>query len=65
MIEEIKKNTTKGVTEMFECDFTTTGRIEKIISAGVIMNTYKKYFAFSRCIMTLCGIQNVHFGGTL
>lgn len=28
------------------------------------MNTYKKYFKYGRCI-PMCGIQNVHFGGTL
>jgi hypothetical protein len=28
------------------------------------MNTYEKYFSYGRCI-PLCGIQNVHFGGTL
>lgn len=28
------------------------------------MNVYKKYFDFERCIPE-CGIQNVHFGGTL
>lgn len=28
------------------------------------MNTYQKYFSYGRCI-PLCGIQNVHFGGTL
>ncbi len=64
MIEEIKKNTTKGVTETFECDFSTTGRVQKIISTAVIMNTYKKYLVYGR-MRTGCGIQNVHFGGTL
>lgn len=28
------------------------------------MNTYKQYFDYERCI-PMCGIQKVHFGGTL
>ena len=64
MIEEIKKNTTKGGTEKFECNFSTTGRIQKVISTAVVMNVYKKYFNYGRCIPG-CGIRNIHFGGTL
>lgn len=64
MIDAIKKNTTKGVTEKFESNFSTTGRVEKLLSIATIMNTYQKYFSYRRCI-PMCGIQNVHFGGTL
>jgi len=64
MIEAVKKNTTEGVTAKFECDFSTTGRVQRILSTAIVMNTYKQYFAYGRCI-PLCGIQNVHFGGTL
>ena len=64
MIEAIKKNTNEGVIQRFEGNFTTTGRVEKIISTAVILNTCQKFFSFGRC-MTECGIQNVHFGGTL
>jgi len=28
------------------------------------MNTCQKFFSYGR-MMTMCGIQNVHFGGTL
>ncbi len=38
--------------------------MERILSTAVVMNTYKKYFEYERCIPS-CGIQNVHFGGTL
>lgn len=64
MIDEIKKNTTEGVTEKFESNFTTTGRVERILSTAIVMNTYKQYFDYDR-FMTCCGIQNMHFGGTL
>lgn len=64
MIEEIKINTTKDVTSKLECDFSTTSRIQKLLSTAVIMNTYKNYFEYDRCIPG-CGIQKVHFGGTL
>jgi len=64
MIEAIKKNTTEGVTAKLECNFSTTERLQKIISTAIVMNTYKKYFEYER-FATLCGISNVHFGGTL
>lgn len=64
MIDAIRKNTTKGVTEKFESNFTTTGRVERLLSIATIMNTYQKYFSYGRMI-PMCGIQNVHFGGTL
>jgi hypothetical protein len=64
MIEEIEKNTTEGVTQKFGANFTTTGRLERVFSTAIVMNTFQKYFKYGRCI-PLCGIQNVHFGGTL
>ena len=64
MIIEIKKNTAEGVTAKFECDFSTTSRVERMLSTATIMNTYKKYFEFER-IIPECGIRNVHLGGTL
>jgi methylase of polypeptide subunit release factors len=64
IIVQIKKNTKEGVTKMFECNFTSTGRVEKILSTSVIMETYKKYFDYERVIPE-CGIQKIHLGGEL
>lgn len=64
MIEAIRKNTSEGVTQKFESNFSTSGRIEKLMSIATVMNTFQKYFSYGRCI-PMCGIQQVHFGGTL
>ncbi len=64
MIAAIRKNTTEGVTDKLESNFSTTGRVERLLSIATIMNTYQKYFSYGRMI-PLCGIQNVHFAGTL
>jgi hypothetical protein len=64
MIKEMKKKTSEGVLQRIEADFSTTGRFKKLMSVATIMNTCQKFFQFVR-IIPLCGIQNVHFGGTL
>jgi hypothetical protein len=64
MIDQIKKNTPEGVTAKFECDYSTTQRVQRIFSTAVVMNTYKQYFQYTACCGD-CGIQNIHFGGTL
>jgi hypothetical protein len=64
VIVEIRKNTVKGVTENFECSFSTTDRFFTIFSTATIMNSFKKYFDYTRMICA-CGIQNIHMGGSL
>lgn len=59
----IKENTLKGVVEAFECDFTTTTKIYKIISTSLIMNSFKNFFDYTR-FMAGCGINNVYMAGT-
>ena len=54
----------KGTVEQFECDFTTTTRLHKIISTSIIMSSLQKYFSYSRCNLT-CGINNIYFKGIL
>jgi hypothetical protein len=64
IIQQIKNNTTKGVSDKIECDFSTTGRVERLLSTAVIMETYKHYFDYERVIPE-CGIQKIHLGGKL
>jgi len=44
-------------------DFTTTGHVERLLSSASIMDTFKEYFSYGRCI-PCCGISNVHFLGS-
>ncbi len=64
MIGEIKKNTKDGIVDTLQSNFTTTGRIENLLSIASVMDSFKKYFDYGRCI-PMCGIKNVHFMGTL
>lgn len=64
MILAVKENTVKGVTEKFQCDFSTTNKFFELFSTATIMNSYKKYFEYKRYI-PLCGISNIHMAGTL
>ena len=63
MMAEIKKNTTEGVLEKFECNFSTTQFVQRIFSNAAVLNTQKNYYEYHYA--TACGIQNIHFGGTL
>jgi len=64
MIDKIKENTKDGITNVLEASFSTTQRIEKLLSVAVVMNSFQKYFDYGRCIPG-CGIRNVLFMGTL
>ncbi len=61
---EIGKNVKHNVTELLTSNFSTTTKIESFLSFVAIMDTFQKYFEYE-CYMTLCGIRNVHFMGTL
>jgi hypothetical protein len=63
IIKQINENTIEGTVEALECNFSTTTKIHKLISTATIMNSFKKYFEYSRA-MFLCGINNVLFTGT-
>ena len=43
-------------------DFTTTGKVESILSTACIMHAFKPYFDYRR-MMCICGIRQVHFMG--
>lgn len=64
MIDAIKNNTKDGIVDTLKANFTTTGPIESILSASVVMDSFKQYFDYGRCI-PCCGIKNVKFMGTL
>lgn len=64
MLDSVRTNTKDEVVDLLQSDFTTTTPVEKLLSTAVIMNTFKQYFKYGRCI-PLCGIRNVLFMGTL
>lgn len=64
MIDTIKSNTKEGIVDHLQADFTTTGIVEKMLSTAVIIDSFKNYFDYGRCI-PMCGIRHVMFMGTL
>lgn len=63
MKTEIAKNTNDGIVDVLQANFSTTGLVEKMISTATVMDSFKKYFSYGRCI-PLCGIRNACFLGT-
>jgi hypothetical protein len=61
---EIGKNVKNEVAELLTPTFSTTTKIESLLSCVAIMSTFRKYFDYE-WLQTLCGIRNVHFMGTL
>jgi hypothetical protein len=64
IIQAIKTNTLDNVTDKLKCDFSTTTPFETMMSTVAIMDSFKKYFSYGRCI-PCCGINQVKFMGTL
>lgn len=64
MTNKIKENTKDNIVPEMQCNFSTTNLIEKMISTATIMDSFKKFFNYGRCI-PMCGIKNVRFAGTL
>jgi len=58
----IKKNTIENISDLIECNFSTTGPIEKIASQVSLMHTCEKFFNY-RMGGKGCGIRKVHFLG--
>jgi hypothetical protein len=57
-------NNVKGdVCRVLAADFTTTGKVESILSTACIMHAFKPYFNSTREMMCICGIRQVHFMG--
>ena len=64
MREAIKQNTVGDITDTLTADFSTTTPVSFILSSACIMDVFKQYFEYGRCV-PCCGIQNVHFMGTV
>ncbi len=65
IIQAIKANTKDPtITDQLQCDFSTTTPFETMMSTVAIMDSFKKYFSYGRCI-PCCGINQVKFMGTL
>ncbi|SNW62380.1 Domain of unknown function (DUF4419) [Orpheovirus IHUMI-LCC2] len=60
---EIEKNTKGDVRDVLECNFSTTGIVEKTASQIVLMYAMKEYFTYNSCAM--CGIPKVILLGTV
>ena len=60
---EISKNVKSDTTQLLTSNFSTTTKIESLLSCATIMDTFKQYFEY-HCHIA-CGIRNVHFMGTL
>ncbi len=63
MQDAMRKKVNGGVVSLLENDFSTSGLVERSACAATIMNTFKAYFSYRRCIPA-CGIPRVHFLGT-
>jgi hypothetical protein len=61
---EISKNVKNEIAELLTPTFSTTTKIESLLSCVTIMSTFKRYFDYD-FLMTMCGIRDVHFMGTL
>lgn len=61
---KIGENVKNDAIELLTSNFTTTTKVESLLSCLAIMDTFQKYFEYE-CYVTLCGIRNVHFLGTL
>ncbi len=63
MIKAINDNTKDDVVDLLQCNFTSTTALEKVLSTATVMDTFKQYFSYGRCI-PCCGIRNVYFAGS-
>ena len=64
MRTKIGENVKNDVVSLLTANYSTTGKVESLLSCATIMNTFKNYFEYG-LMMTLCGIRKVHFLGTL
>jgi hypothetical protein len=64
MIEKIRSNTKDNIVDELEAKFTTTDHVTSLISIATVMDSFKAYFDYGRCI-PCCGIPNIKFAGSL
>jgi hypothetical protein len=63
IIKHINANTKGDVVNMIINDFSVGDKFYTIMSVATIMDSFKKYFSYGRCILG-CGIPGVHLEGT-
>ena len=61
---QMGKNVKNDVVDLLSANFSTTSKVESLLSCLATMDTFKQYFEY-HCMITMCGIRNVHFMGTL
>jgi hypothetical protein len=61
---KIGENVKNDIVSLLTANYSTTGKVELLLSCATIMNTFKSYFEYGLA-MTCCGIRKVHFLGTL
>jgi len=59
----IKANTVAGTVDLIECDFSTTGPVEKVVSHITLMDTVQHYFSYT--MMCGCGFPEITLTGTV
>ena len=47
-IKGIEQNTVEGVVDALKCNFSTTDKTYELISASIIMSSFKQYFAYTK-----------------
>lgn len=52
------------ICNLLKNNFSTTTKVESLLSSLIIMNTFKKSYNYTYSISS-CGIRNIHFMGTL
>jgi hypothetical protein len=61
---EIGNHVKNDVSNLLTNNFSTTTKVESLVSCVAIMTTFKNYFDYVYSVSS-CGIRNVHFLGTL
>ncbi|CAF0772546.1 unnamed protein product [Adineta steineri] len=61
---KIGENVKNDIVSLLTANYSTTGKVESLLSCATIMNIFKKYFDYGLA-MTCCGILKVHFMGTI
>jgi len=62
--EKIQENLVNPeIKNLVECDYSTTGEIDKVVSQIALMDTVKNYFEYK--VRTRCGIPEIELAGEL
>jgi hypothetical protein len=60
--EQISQNTKENIVNLFQCDFSCSGEVEKLASYTCIMSSCRKYFDYEGQ-MCVCGLKYVTLQG--